>query len=115
MRDVLVKLSDGNVQGNSGRNYESQYQLAAGQRENVRPRRQLQRQDADRQYHRQQRRVRRVAVVAQRVGCIVYGIATFGGSALYGCDQPSPADADGRRAQRIAALITASAARSSRR
>ena len=86
MRDVLVNLSDTNVSGNQRTQYINSVQFAAGEREDVHPGRRLQRQDADRQYHRIERNdYARVALSATRRARPTASL-TFGGSALYGVD-----------------------------
>jgi flagellin len=105
MRDVLVKLSDGNVQGNDRTNYQSQYNsLLANVKTFV--------QDAG--YNGKTLigniagsigAFSRVAVARNESGSS-YGIATFGGSALYGAIALTGTQMGG--AATIAALITAS-------
>jgi flagellin len=104
MRDVLVKLSDGNVQGNDRANYEKQYQsLLANVQTFI--------QDAS--YNGKtligdlsgsNGTFARVAVARNESGSS-YGIATFGGSALYGSINFTTTQMDA--AATIAALITA--------
>jgi|SRR6185437_12501151 len=105
MRDVLVKLSDGNVQGNDRANYENQYKSLLS---NV----QTFVQDAS--YNGKtligdlsgsNGTFSRVAVARNESGSS-YGIATFGGSALYGSVNFTTTQMDS--AATIAALITAS-------
>ncbi len=105
MRDVLVKLSDGNVQGNDRTNYESQYKsLLANVQTFI--------QDAS--YNGKtligditgsNGTFQRVAVARNESGSS-YGIATYGGSALYGSINFTTTQMDA--AATIAALITAS-------
>ena len=105
MRDVLVKLSDGNVQGNDRKNYQQQYQsLLANVKTFV--------QDAS--YNGKtlignltgsNGTFARVGVARNESGSS-YGIATFGGSALYGSINFTTTQMNG--ASTIAALITAS-------
>ena len=105
MRDVLVKLSDGNVQGNDRKNYQQQYQsLLANVKTFV--------QDAS--YNGKtlignltgsNGTFGRVGVARNESGSS-YGIATFGGSALYGSINFTTTQMNG--ASTIAALITAS-------
>jgi len=105
MRDVLVKLSDGNVQGNDRANYENQYKSLLS---NV----QTFVQDAS--YNGKtligdlsgsNGTFSRVAVARNESGSS-YGIATFGGSALYGSVNFTTTQMNS--AATIAALITAS-------
>ena len=70
MRDVLVKLSDSSVAGLTDQLHRT-VQLAAGQREDVRPGRQLQRQNADRQHYWRQRHILARRSRAQRKRRIV--------------------------------------------
>ena len=105
MRDVLVKLSDSNVQGNDRTNYQQQYKSHAGQHADLYPGRQLQRQDADRRHRRQQRDLRPRRRCPQRNAVATYGIATFSGSALYRLDRFTSTQLSG--ASTVAALITA--------
>lgn len=103
MRDVLVKLSDGNVQGNDRTNYEQQYNsLLANVKTFV--------QDAS--YNGKtligdltgsNGTFARVAVARNESGSS-YGIATFSGSALFGSIAFTGTQMDG--ASTIAALIT---------
>ena len=105
MRNVLVKLSDGNVQGNDRTNYEHQYNsLLANVQTFV--------QDAS--YNGKtlignltgsNGSFARVAVARNESGSS-YGIATFGGSALYGSISFTSTQMGG--ASTVAALITAS-------
>lgn len=105
MRDVLVKLSDGNVQGNDRTNYEQQYNsLLANVKTFI--------QDAT--YNGKtligditgsNGTFARVAVARNESGSS-YGIATFGGSALYGSISFTGTQMGG--AATMAALITAS-------
>lgn len=105
MRDVLVKLSDGNVQGSDRTNYENQYNsLLSNVKTFI--------QDAS--YNGKtligdltgsNGTFARVAVARNESGSS-YGIATFGGSALYGSIAFTTTDMDA--AATIAALITAS-------
>ena len=83
MRGVLVKLSDGNVQGNDRTNYQAQYQTLLSN---------LQTFVQDASYNGKtligditgsNGTFARVAVARNESGSS-YGIATFGGSALYG-------------------------------
>ena len=104
MRNVLVKLSDGNVQGTDRKNYEQQYQsMLANVKTFV--------QDAS--YNGKtlignltgsNGTFARVAVARNESGSS-YGIATFGGSALYGSINFTTTQMNG--ASTIAALITA--------
>jgi flagellin len=104
MRDVLVKLSDGNVQGNDRTNYEQQYNsMLANVKTFV--------QDAS--YNGKtligdltgsNGTFARVAVARNESGSS-YGIATFSGSALYGSIAFTTTQMNG--ATTIAALITA--------
>jgi len=104
MREVLVKLSDANVQGNDRTNYQSQFQsLLANVQTFI--------QDAS--YNGKtligdltgsNGTFSRVAVARNESGSS-YGIATFGGSALYGSIAFTTTDMDA--AATIAALITA--------
>jgi flagellin len=105
MRDVLVKLSDGNVQGNDRINYENSYKSLLS---NV----QTFVQDAS--YNGKtligdltgsNGTFSRVGVARNESGSS-YGIATFGGSALYGSVNFTTTQMDS--AATIAALITAS-------
>jgi flagellin len=105
MRDVLVKLSDGGVQGNDRVNYQSQFQSLL---DNV----QTFIQDAG--YNGKTLigdlsgstgTFGRVAVARNESGSS-YGIATFGGSALFGSISFTTTQMDS--ADTIAALITAS-------
>ncbi len=105
MRNVLVKLSDGNVQGNDRTNYEQQYKSLLA---NV----QTFLQDAS--YNGKtligdltgsNGNFARVAVARNESGS-TYGIATFGGSALFGSISFTSTQMNG--AATIAALITAS-------
>ncbi len=105
MRNVLVKLSDGNVQGNDRTNYEQQYKSLLS---NV----QTFLQDAS--YNGKtligdltgsNGAFGRVAVARNESGS-TYGIATFGGSALFG--SISFTSTQMGSAATIAALITAS-------
>jgi flagellin len=105
MRDVLVKLSDGNVQGNDRANYESQFKsLLSNVQSFV--------QDAS--YNGKtligdlsgsNGTFSRVAVARNESGSS-YGIATFGGSALFGSISFTTTQMGS--AATIAALITAS-------
>jgi flagellin len=105
MRDVLVKLSDGNVQGNDRTNYEQQYKsLLANVQTFV--------QDAS--YNGKtligdlsgsNGTFGRVAVARNEVGSS-YGITTYSGSALYGSIAFTSTSLSG--ASTVAALITAS-------
>ena len=105
MRDVLVKLSDGNVQGNDRTNYEQQYKsLLANVQTFV--------QDAS--YNGKtligdltgsNGTFGRVAVARNEVGSS-YGITTYSGSALYGSIAFTSTSLNG--ASTVAALITAS-------
>ena len=104
MRDVLVKLSDGNVQGNDRTNYTQQYKsLLANVKTFV--------QDSG--YNGKtlignltgsSGTFGRVAVTRNESGSS-YGVATFGGSALYGSINFTSTQWSG--ASTIAALITA--------
>lgn len=104
MRDVLVKLSDANVQGNDRTNYQRQFQsLVANVQTFI--------QDAS--YNGKtligdltgsNGTFARVAVARNESGSS-YGIATFGGSALYGSINFTTTQMDA--AATIAALITA--------
>ena len=104
MRDVLVKLSDGNVQGNDRTNYTQQYKsLLANVKTFV--------QDSG--YNGKtlignltgsSGTFGRVAVTRNESGSS-YGVATFGGSALYGSINFTSTQLSG--ASTIAALITA--------
>ena len=104
MRDVLVKLSDGNVQGNDRTNYTQQYKsLLANVKTFV--------QDSG--YNGKtlignltgsSGTFGRVAVTRNESGSS-YGVATFGGSALYGSINFTSTQLGG--ASTIAALITA--------
>ena len=104
MRNVLVKLSDGNVQGTDRTNYEQQYKsMLANVKTFV--------QDAS--YNGKtlignltgsNGTFARVAVARNESGSS-YGIATFGGSALYGSINFTTTQMNG--ASTIAALITA--------
>lgn len=105
MRDVLVKLSDANVAGNERANYQAQFKTLL---ENV----QTFIQDAS--YNGKtligdltgsNGTFARVAVARNESGSS-YGIATFGGSALFGSINFTTTQMDG--AATIAALITAS-------
>ena len=105
MRNVLVKLSDGNVQGTDRTNYEQQYKsMLANVKTFV--------QDAS--YNGKtlignltgsNGTFARVAVARNESGSS-YGIATFGGSALYASINFTTTQMNG--ASTIAALITAS-------
>ncbi len=105
MRDVLVKLSDGNVQGNDRTNYEKQYNsMLSNVKTFV--------QDAS--YNGKtligdlsgsNGIFARVAVARNESGSS-YGIATFSGSALYGSVAFTTTQMNG--ASTIAALITSS-------
>jgi flagellin len=105
MRNVLVKLSDSNVAGTDRKNYEQQYQsMLANVKTFV--------QDAS--YNGKtlignltgsNATFARVAVARNESGSS-YGIATFGGSALYGSINFTTTQMNG--ASTIAALITAS-------
>ncbi len=105
MRNVLVKLSDGNVQGNDRTNYEKQFNsMLANVKTFV--------QDAS--YNGKtligdlsgsNGTFARVAVARNESGSS-YGIATFSGSALYGSIAFTTTQMNG--ASTIAALITAS-------
>jgi flagellin len=105
MRNVLVKLSDGNVQGNDRTNYQSQYNsLLANVKTFI--------QDSN--YNGKTLignlsghigSFARVAVARNESGS-TYGIATFGGSALYGSIALTSTQMTS--AASIAALITAS-------
>jgi flagellin len=105
MRDVLVKLSDANVQGNDRTNYQNQFQsLLANVQTFI--------QDAS--YNGKtligdlsgsNGTFSRVAVARNESGSS-YGIATFGGSALYGSIAFTTTQMDS--ADTIAAQITAS-------
>ena len=105
MRDVLVKLSDGNVQGNDRTNYEKQFNsMLSNVKTFV--------QDAS--YNGKtligdltgsNGTFARVAVARNESGSS-YGIATFSGSALYGSIAITTTQMNG--ASTIAALITAS-------
>ena len=105
MRNVLVKLSDGNVQGTDRKNYEQQYQsMLANVKTFV--------QDASYNgktlignLNGSNGTFARVAVARNESGSS-YGIATFGGSALYGSINFTTTQMNG--ASTIAALITAS-------
>jgi flagellin len=104
MRDVLVKLADGNVQGNDRTNYESQYQsLLANVQTFI--------QDAS--YNNKtligniagsNGTFGRIAVSRNESGSS-YGIATFGASAVYTSINFSTTQMNG--ASTMAALITA--------
>jgi flagellin len=104
MRDVLVKLSDANVQGNDRTNYQRQFQsLVANVQTFI--------QDAS--YNGKtligdltgsNGTFSRVAVARNESGSS-YGIATFGGSALYGSIAFTTTQMDS--SETIAALITA--------
>ena len=104
MRDVLVKLSDGNVQGNDRTNYEQQYKsLLANVQTFV--------QDAS--YNGKtligdlsgsNGSFGRVAVARNEVGSS-YGITTYSGSGLYGSIAFTSTTLNG--ASTVAALITA--------
>ena len=104
MRDVLVKLADGNVQGNDRTNYSQQYKsLLANVKTFV--------QDSG--YNGKtlignltgsSGTFGRVAVTRNESGSS-YGVATFGGSALYGSINFTSTQLGG--ASTIAALITA--------
>lgn len=105
MRDVLVKLSDGNVQGNDRTNYESRYNSLL---ENVKTFIQ------DASYNGKtligdlsgsNGNFSRVQVARNESGSS-YGIATFGGSALFGSIGFTSTQMGG--AATMAALITAS-------
>lgn len=105
MRDVLVKLSDGNVQGNDRTNYESQFSSMLS---NVKTFIQ------DASYNGKtligdltgsNGTFARVAVARNESGSS-YGIGTFGGSALYGSIAFTTTQMAG--AATVAALITAS-------
>jgi flagellin len=101
MRDVLVKLSDGNVQSNDRTNYEQQYKSLLAN---------LQTFVQDASYNGKtligdlsasNGTYGRVAVARNESGSS-YGLATFSGSALYGSISSVPTGAAG-----AAALITA--------
>jgi flagellin len=101
MRDVLVRLSDGNVQGNDRTNYEQQYSSLLSN---------LQTFVQDASYNgktligdlsNSNGTFGRVAVARNESGSS-YGIATFSGSALYGSISTVPTNAAA-----VAALITA--------
>jgi flagellin len=101
MRDVLVKLSDGNVQGNDRTNYEQQYKSLLGN---------LQTFVQDASYNgktligdlsNSNGTFARVSVSRNETGSS-YGIATFSGSALYGSISSLPTSAAA-----VSALITA--------
>ena len=105
MRNVLVKLSDGNVQGNDRVNYENQYKSLLSN---------LQTFVQDASYNGKtligdmagsNGTFSRVAVARNEAGSS-YGIATFGGSALYGSINFTTTQMDASAT--IAALITAS-------
>lgn len=105
MRNVLVKLSDGNVQGNDRTNYESQFTSMLG---NVKTFIQ------DASYNGKtlignltgsNGTFARVAVARNESGSS-YGIGTFGGSALYGSIAFTTTQMAGSAT--VAALITAS-------
>jgi flagellin len=105
MRDVMVKLSDGDVQGNDRANYENQYQsMLANVKSFV--------QDAS--YNGKtligditgsNGTFGRVAVARNESGSS-YGISTFGGSAMYGSIAFTTTQMNSATA--MAALITAS-------
>jgi flagellin len=104
MRDVLVKLSDGNVQGNDRTNYEQQYKSLLAN---------LQTFVQDASYNGKtligdltgsNGTYGRVAVARNESGSS-YGIATFSGSALYGSISFTTTQLSG--ASTVAALITA--------
>jgi flagellin len=101
MRDVLVKLSDGNVQANDRTNYEQQYSSLLAN---------LQTFVQDASYNGKtligdlsssNGTFGRVAVARNESGS-TYGLATFSGSALYGSISSVPTSAAA-----VAALITA--------
>jgi flagellin len=105
MRDVLVKLSDGNVQGNDRTNYEQQYTSLLGN---------LQTFIQDASYNGKtligdisgsNGTFGRIAVARNESGSS-YGIATFSGSALYGSIAFTTAQLNG--VTTVQALITAS-------
>lgn len=105
MRDVLVKLSDGNVQGNDRTNYSSQYKTMVAN---------IQTFIQDASYNGKtligditgsNGTFVRVAVARNESGSS-YGIATFGGSALYGSINFTTTQMSA--SPTIAALITAS-------
>ena len=58
-RQIMVKLADSTVQGNERTQYQDQYRSMMAKPERLHPGRAIQRQDADRQYKRQLRHVRR--------------------------------------------------------
>jgi flagellin len=104
MRDVLVKLSDGNVQGNDRTNYEQQYKSLLSN---------LQTFIQDASYNGKTLignvtgstgTYQRVAVARNESGGS-YGIATFSGSALYGSIAFTSTQLNG--ATTVQALITA--------
>jgi flagellin len=104
MRDVLVKLSDGNVQGNDRKNYEQQYNSLLAN---------LQTFIQDASYNGKtligniagsNGTFGRIAVARNESGS-TYGIATFGASALYGSIAFTSTQMSS--ASTIAALITA--------
>lgn len=104
MRDVLVKLSDGDVQGTDRTNYEQQYKSLLSN---------LQTFVQDASYNGKTLigdltgstgTYQRVAVARNESGG-TYGIATFSGSALYGSIAFTTAQLDG--ATTVQALITA--------
>ena len=105
MRDVLVKLSDGNTQGNDRTNYEQQYKSLLSN---------LQTFIQDASYNGKtligditgsNGTFGRIAVARNEAGS-TYGISTFGGSALYGSINFTTTQMDS--AATIAALITGS-------
>jgi flagellin len=105
MRDVLVKLSDGNTQGNDRTNYEQQYKSLLSN---------LQTFIQDASYNGKtligditgsNGTFGRIAVARNESGS-TYGITTFGGSALYGSINFTTTQMDS--AATIAALITGS-------
>jgi flagellin len=104
MRNVLVKLSDGNVQGNDRTNYEQQYQSLLSN---------LQTFIQDASYNGKtligdiagsNGTFGRIAVARNEAGSS-YGIATFSGSALYGSIAFTSTQLDG--VTTVQALITA--------
>jgi flagellin len=104
MRNVLVKLSDGNVQGNDRTNYEQQYKSLLGN---------LQTFIQDASYNGKtligditgsNGTFGRIAVARNESGSS-YGIATFSGSALYGSIAFTSTQLDG--VTTVQALITA--------
>jgi len=104
MRDVLVKLADGNVQGNARTNYTEQYQSLLSN---------LQTFIQDANYNGttlignttgSTGSFGRVAIARNEIGG-TYGIATFSGSALYGSIAFTTTQLNGTST--VAALITA--------